>query len=105
MEKGQIKRCSSMARLYIGKIPHTTTEHELQAWLEERGFSVESIQVIRDLETGSSRGFAFVELPQVNANEAVESLNGQRMEGHNLRISEARPVRLKTEGRQTGGIR
>jgi RNA recognition motif-containing protein len=94
-----------MARLYIGNIPHSTTEHELQAWLEERGFSVESIQVIRDLETGGSRGFAFAELPQVNAKEAVDSLNGQRMEGHNLRVSEARPVQLKTEGRQTGGIR
>ena len=95
-----------MARLYIGNLPHLTTEHELQTWLEQNGFRVESIQVIRDLETGGSRGFAFVELPEVSrAREAVEALNGQRYEGHNLRVSEARPVNLNTEGRQVGATR
>jgi RNA recognition motif-containing protein len=95
-----------MARLYIGNLPHTTSEHELQAWLEGQGFAVESVQVIRDLNTGSSRGFGFAELPQVvNAKEAVDALNGQRMDGHNLRVSEARPVLLKSEGNQQGGGR
>ena len=95
-----------MARLYIGNLPHTATEHELQSWVEEQGFRVESVQVIRDLETGGSRGFGFVELPEVaRAREAVEVLNGQRMEGHNLRVSEARPVNLNTEGRQIGSTR
>ena len=71
-----------MARLYIGNLPHVTAEHELQAWVEQYGFKVESVQVIRDLETGASRGFAFVELPEVlRAQEAVEALNGQKMEG------------------------
>jgi len=56
-----------MARLYIGNLPHVTAEHELQAWVEQYGFKVESVQVIRDLETGASRGFAFVELPEVPA--------------------------------------
>jgi len=95
-----------MARLYIGNLPHSTAEQELQAWLEGQGFRVESVQVIRDLETGSSRGFAFVELPEVvRAKEAVDSLNGQRLEGHNVRVSEARPVNLNTEGRQVGATR
>jgi RNA recognition motif-containing protein len=95
-----------MARLYIGNLPHGTAEHELQAWLETQGFRVESVQVIRDLETGNSRGFGFVELPQiVQAKEAVDSLNGQRFEGHNVRVSEARPVSMKTENRQLGASR
>ena len=95
-----------MARLYIGNLPHSTSEHELQSWIEAQGFSVESVQVIRDLETGGSRGFAFAELPQVlDTQEAVNVLNGQHMEGHNLRVSEARPVLLKNEGRQAGGTR
>ena len=95
-----------MARLYIGNLPHQTAEHELQTWLEAQGFAVESVQVIRDLNTGASRGFGFAELPQVvSATEAVEALHGQRMEGHNLRVSEARPVLLKSEGRQLGGTR
>jgi RNA recognition motif-containing protein len=94
-----------MARLYIGNLPHMTAEHELQVWLEQQGFKVESVQVIRDLDTGASRGFAFAELPEVLAQEAVDSLNGQKMEGHNLRVSEARPLPLKGEKRQSGGIR
>ena len=95
-----------MARFYIGNLPHGATEVELQAWLEGKGFRVESVQVIRDLETGGSRGFGFAELPEVvKAQEVLESLNGQRMEGHNLRVSEARPVNLNTEGRQIGTTR
>ncbi len=82
-----------MARLYIGNLPHVTAEHELQAWVEQYGFKVESVQVIRDLETGASRGFAFVELPEVlRAQEAVEA-------------SEARPLPFRSEGRQAGGTR
>jgi RNA recognition motif-containing protein len=100
------KRGKTMARLYIGNLPHSTTEHELQAFLEEQGFRVETVQVIRDLETGGSRGFGFVELPEVvKAREAVETLNGMRMEGQNLKVSEARPVNLNTEGRQIGANR
>jgi len=96
----------TMARLYIGNLPHVTAEHELQAWVEQYGFKVESVQVIRDLETGASRGFAFVELPEVlRAQEAVEALNGQKMEGNNLRVSEARPLPFRSEGRQAGGTR
>ena len=81
-----------MARLYVGNLPHLTAEDQLQAWIEEHGFRVESVQVIRDLDTGTSRGFAFVELPEVlRAQEAVDALNGQKMEGHILRISESGP--------------
>jgi len=91
-----------MARLYIGNLPQSTTEQELQSWLEAQGFRVESVQVIRDLETGGSRGFGFAELPEVvRAKEAVDTLNGQRMDGHNLKVSEARPVNLNTEGTKT----
>ena len=95
-----------MARLYIGNLPHLTAEHELQAWIEQHGFKVQAVQVIRDLDTGTSRGFAFVELPEVlNAEEAVGALNGESMEGQNLRVSEARPLPFRTEGRQIGGTR
>jgi hypothetical protein len=47
-----------------------------------------------------------VELPEVvRAQEAVDALNGEKLEGHNVRVSEARPVSLKTEGRQIGATR
>jgi RNA recognition motif-containing protein len=89
---------TTMARLYIGNLPQVTAEHELQAWIEQHGFKVETVQIIKDLDTGASRGFAFAELPEVlNAEEAVGVLN--------LRISEARPLPFKNENRQTGGTR
>jgi RNA recognition motif-containing protein len=92
-----------MARLYIGNLPHQTVEGELQSWMEQHGFKVETVQIIRDLDTGTSRGFAFVELPEVlHAREAIDALDGQQMEGQTLRISEARPLPFKTEGRQPG---
>ena len=95
-----------MARLYIGNLPSLTTEHDLQAWIESSGFKVETVQVIKDLDTGASRGFAFAELPEVlDAQEAVNALNGQAMEGHNLRVSEARPLQFKTESRQASSAR
>ena len=95
-----------MARLYFGNLPHAIGDQELQVWIESQGFKVDTVQVIKDLETGESRGFAFAELPEiVNAQEAVNVLNGQRLEGNDLRISEARPLPFKTEGRQAAGTR
>src|SRR6476646_772104 len=101
------ERCNkTMARLYIGNLPHSTADHELQAWIESHGLKVESVQIIKDLDTGASRGFAFAELPEVlDAKEAVSVLDGQKMEGHNLRVSEARPLPFRPEGRQAGGTR
>jgi RNA recognition motif-containing protein len=95
-----------MARLYMGNLPQMSTEQELHTWIESHGFKVETVQVIKDLDTGQSRGFAFAELPEVlDAQEAVNALNGQAMEGHNLRVSEARPLQFKTEGRQVSSAR
>jgi RNA recognition motif-containing protein len=95
-----------MARLYIGNLPHQIAETELQSWIESHGFKVESVQVIKDLDTGISRGFAFAELPEVlDAQEAVSALNGQEMEGHNLRVSEARPIPFRADSRQASGTR
>ena len=95
-----------MARFYIGNLPHMTAEDALKAWVEEHGFKVECVQVIRDLDTGASKGFGFLELTGIlGAQEVVNALDGQKMEGHNIRVSEARPGSVKTEGRQAGGTR
>ena len=51
-----------MARLFVGNIPRTSSEAELQRWVESQGFHVESAQIIRDRSTGKSRGFGFVAL-------------------------------------------
>ncbi len=51
-----------MPKLFIGNIPHASSDTELQEWVESQGFQVESAQIIRDRSTGQSRGFGFVVL-------------------------------------------
>jgi len=69
-----------MTKLFVGNIPHASSETELQQWVEAQGFPVESAQIIRDRSTGQSRGFAFVVLDEASKiKDAIAALNGQRM--------------------------
>jgi len=64
---------------------------ELREVFSEFG-EVSSARIINDRETGRSKGFGFVEMPDDNAaNEAIEALNGKEVSGRNLRVNEARP--------------
>ena len=86
-----------MPRLFIGNIPHASTNVELQRWVESRGFPVEAAEVIYDRGTGKSRGFGFVTLSdEVNAHAAISVLNGRRMEGRILTVNEATPLTAST---------
>src|SRR5215831_14403426 len=82
-----------MPRLFIGNIPHASTNVELQQWVESRGFPVESAEVIYDRGTGKSRGFGFVTLAgEVAAHAAISVMNGRRMDGRILTVNEATPL-------------
>jgi len=82
-----------MAKLFIGNIPHASTDLELQQWVESRGFRAESAQIIYDRVTGRSRGFGFVTLPDdVNLQAAISVLHGRRMDGRVLTVNEATPL-------------
>lgn len=88
--------------IYVGNLPHATTEPELREAFEEHGV-VSSVAIIKDKFTGKSRGFGFVEMPDDDeANEAMSNLNGQDFGGRTLRINEARP-REKRPSRDGGG--
>ena len=81
-----------MPKIFVGNIPHGSSEEELQQWVETQGFHVESAQIIRDRSTGQSRGFGFVELNEGLAmKDAINALNGQRMGGRVLTVNEALP--------------
>ena len=87
------ERKGAMPRLFIGNIPHSSSEAEIQAWVESRGFSVESVQIIYDRFTGKPRGFAFVTLGnEVNGETAITVLNGQRMLRRVLTVNAATPL-------------
>ena len=89
-------------RLYVGNLAYSTTEEELNALFGQAG-TVTSVAVIKDRETGRSKGFAFVEMAsEADAQQAIDMLNGKKVGGRDLRVSIARP---REEGGGGGGGR
>jgi RNA recognition motif-containing protein len=87
-------------RLYVGNLPYTTGEAELQEIFARAG-TVESVRGMRDAATGRARGFAFVEMStDEEAQKAAAELNAFQMGGRALTVNEARP---KPEGGFGGG--
>ena len=78
--------------VYVGNLPFNTTNADLEALFGEYG-QVDSAAVITDRDTGRSRGFGFVEMPDAAANEAIENLNGADYGGRQLTVNQARPRR------------
>ena len=78
-------------RIYVGNLPYTTQDEDFNEAFSAFG-EVESTIVIRDRETGRSRGFGFVEMSDgSSATAAIESLNGKNFQGRNLTVNEAKP--------------
>jgi cold-inducible RNA-binding protein len=90
-----------MARkLYVGNLPYTTSEQDLQELFASAG-SVDSVNLMRDMATGRARGFAFVEMAtDEEAQQAITMLNDRDYGGRNLTVNEARP---KTSSGGFGG--
>ena len=85
--------------LFVGNLSFSVGEAELRQLFEQKG-GVESVTVMRDTETGRSRGFGFVEMSSEEAaQKAIKELNAFSVDGRNLTVNEARP---KPE-RQGGG--
>jgi RNA recognition motif len=70
------------------------SEHELQQWVESRGIKTQAIRIVRDLVSGASPAFGYVELKNGNVvGEVVVALNGKAMRGHTILVREA-PILL-----------
>ena len=94
-----------MKNLYVGNLPHSTTESELRTFFEAHG-AVDKVSIVTDRETGRSRGFAFVEMTDAGAaDKAIAALNGTDLGGRTLTINEAKPKadRPKSGGQKFGG--
>src|SRR3954451_11555818 len=77
--------------IYVGNLPWSTTTDDLYAMFQQYG-AVTRAQVVTDRETGRSRGFGFVEMPnEAEANAAIEALNNQPMSGRPLTVNIAKP--------------
>jgi len=94
-----------MKNLYVGNLPHSTTESELRALFEAHG-AVEKVSIVTDRDTGRARGFGFVEMTNAGeADKAIAALNGTELGGRSLTINEAKPKsdRPKSGGQRFGG--
>ena len=77
--------------IYVGNLSYALSEAELRDAFAAYG-EVASVKILMDRETGRSRGFGFVEMPnQGEGEEAVTQLNGKELNGRALRVNEARP--------------
>jgi len=86
-------------KIFVGNFSFSTTEAELREMFQPFG-AIESVTVVTDRDTGRSRGFAFVEMPNNSeADAAIAALNGKEAGGRALTVNEARP---KTEGGRGG---
>jgi cold-inducible RNA-binding protein len=91
-------------KLFVGNLPHSTTDTTLAEFVTKAGFQVASAVVIRDKMTGTPRGFGFVELGDgEDAQRAIAGLNGQSLEGRPLTVNEARPPRTDFARPRGGG--
>jgi RNA recognition motif-containing protein len=96
-----------MKNIYVGNLPHSTTEAELRNIFEVHG-AVEKVSLATDRNTGRSRGFAFVEMTNAGeADTAITALNGTELGGRTLNINEARPKpeHRRSDGQRSGGGR
>ena len=77
--------------IYVGNLSYGMSEDELREAFRAFG-EVSSVKILMDRETGRSRGFGFVEMPNKSeAETAIAQLNGKDVGGRALRINEARP--------------
>jgi RNA recognition motif-containing protein len=77
--------------IYVGNLSYGMSEDELRDAFSAFG-EVSSVKILMDRETGRSRGFGFVEMPNKSeAETAIAQLNGKDVGGRALRINEARP--------------
>ena len=77
--------------IYIGNLNYRVREEDLKQVMEEYGV-VDSVKIIKDRETGKSKGFGFVEMGNdAQAKQAIEELNGAEYEGRTMIVKEARP--------------
>jgi RNA recognition motif-containing protein len=92
-----------MKNLYVGNLPHSTSESELRTLFEAHG-AIDRVSMVTDRDTGRSRGFAFVEMTNAEeADKAIAALNGTELGGRALTVNEAKPKTDRPRGGGGGG--
>ena len=89
-------------KIYVGNLSYQTTENDLTSLFEQAG-QVDSVSIITDRDTGRSKGFAFVEMSNEDADKAIAQFNGTEVNGRALTVNEARPREERSGGGGRGG--
>ena len=85
-------------KLYVGNLSYTTTEEDLRTLFSQAG-EVASVELIKDRDTGNSKGFAFVEMNNQSAAEkAITSFNGYSLGNREIKVNIARPREARPAG-------
>jgi cold-inducible RNA-binding protein len=86
--------------IFVGNLAFSATDHALRQLFEPYG-AVDKIHIITDRDTGRSKGFGFVEMPESQAAKAaIEGLNGKELDGRALTVNEAKPREPRREPRR-----
>ena len=86
--------------IYVGNFVFSMTDHDLRQLFEPYG-AVDKITIITDCDTGRSRGFGFVEMPDsAAAKAAIQGVHGKELAGRPLTVNEAKPREPRREPRQ-----
>jgi RNA recognition motif-containing protein len=89
--------------IYAGNLSYEVTENELKEAFEAFG-KVDTVKIIKDNDTGRSKGFGFVEMPDdTEAQAAINGLNDKDLKGKTLKVNTARPKTEGGGGRSGGG--
>jgi RNA recognition motif-containing protein len=92
-------------KLYVGNLPWSTTEEDLRGMFAQAG-NVVSVSLIKDRDTGRSKGFAFVELStQAEAEKAVSLFNNTPLDNRTFKVNLARPKEDSGKFQRSGGNR
>ena len=91
-----------MKKIFVGNLDFGATEESIRALFEQYG-PVESAKLMTDRDSGRSRGFAFVEMADADAEKAINGLNGTNLGGRALNVNEARPKVDRAGGGGGGG--
>ena len=83
--------------IFVGNLAYSATDHGLRQLFEPYG-AVDTVNIITDRDTGRSKGFGFVEMPDsAAAKAAIQGLNGTELEGRALTVNEAKPREPRRE--------
>lgn len=86
--------------IFVGNLTFSATDDDIRQLFEPYG-AVDTIRIITDRDTGSPRGFGFVDMPDSRAAQsAIQGLQGKELGGRTLNVNEAKPREPRRETRQ-----